>query len=392
MSLASLLAAALLAASPAGLDQLRTQRQQADQRQAAIEARLGEQQAQLESVSKHIDSLKSQSQSSASPFAPGGLDELLKQSQSLSQALAELRAQAAQVRAEDAARRAELAQAIDGRLSADRAALGTANASPDLVAEIRSLESEKASLSTSVLAPEASAGAVRFHGRTDDPRELRERADALRDRADKLTKERAKVEARIAELRDQAELDRQLRSISRQDALFDEGDARVQVQRQVSTASTAPTASAGGAADVATKQTSDGSSHTSPLYTGGQLTLPGYGLRAGATQSNDALNPTTGAFTPSNTSTTPNIQGTTPPHDSTTTTAPIDGYTTTMPVIAQGQVVRPEDLVGQGGAVAAPVDENSIEDLRGADARLQQQLEQLRKEAAALDRQAAQAK
>ena len=391
MSPAALIALTLLAAGPAGVEDLRTQRLQAEQRQASVEAQLGEQQTTLETVSKRIDDLKSRRQSSASPFVPGGLEDLLKQSQALSQTLAELRAQAASARTDDEAARSELARAIDSRLATDRAALSTPSPSANLVSEIHTLETERASLATPMGVANTNPAAVHFNGRTDDPRELRERADALRDRADKLAKEQARVVARIQELRDQAELDRQLSSTSRQDALFDESDAKVVVQRQIPSATPATPAisASGGAKDTAAPR------RTWPLYSGDPLHVPPPSIATGQT---DALNPG-GTLQNGPVPNGRNDQSVSTPVTITPLEQPVGVQSPTQPVqtsslttsVVQGQVVRPDEL-GKENPALAPLDESSVDDLQAAKARLEQELSQLRQQAAALDRQAAQAK
>jgi hypothetical protein len=379
MKLLVLIAMGLNAAGPGALEASRAHRQQALQSVAAVEQQLGEQQGQLDAVSRRIEELKAQRQQNSTLFVPATLDELLKQSQSLSEALTALRAKEAQVRAEEDAARAELTRSLDERLAADRAALPSAADPAPVVSEIRALEAERASLASPV-GPSASP-AVRFGSQSDDPRRLHERADALRDRADKLAKEQAQIQARIQELRDQAELDHQLRSFSRDEALFDEGDRRIQVSRTDS-APAAPAAMVASSLPVA--------AHTpmQPVNTPAlnpQKQLPD--ARNSVTQTNVGGTPT-GAFDSSGAMALPTPAAHVDTPAGTGTASP----TQVPPATHTGEVVRPDDLASKDAFSPAVLESDSVSDLVAAQAALERQQRELRDQAAAFDAAAQQAR
>ncbi len=70
---------------------------------------------------------------------------------------------------------------------------------------------------------------------SDDPDELLAQADALRDSEDKVRQRLAAVRARVATLEKEAELDRRLGDFLGDEALFDEQDRRLRVQRDATT-------------------------------------------------------------------------------------------------------------------------------------------------------------
>ena len=66
---------------------------------------------------------------------------------------------------------------------------------------------------------------------SDDPEELLEQADALRDAGDKVKQRLAALESRIAEAREERDLDRRMGDFLGEGAMFDEQDRRLRLDR-----------------------------------------------------------------------------------------------------------------------------------------------------------------
>ena len=67
---------------------------------------------------------------------------------------------------------------------------------------------------------------------SDDPEDLLEQADLVKDNEDKVRKELKTVEKRIAEAKEERALDTRVRQFMGEDALFDEQDRRLRVHRE----------------------------------------------------------------------------------------------------------------------------------------------------------------
>jgi len=226
----ALLIAVLLAAGPT-LPSARAAYANAQSALQAAQARVAEQQAQLQQLSAQIAADKSK-QPGQPLFVPGALEHELAQSQALSDELAKSRADqnALAARAEQA--RGGLYQALSDEITAQEAQPAKDQAA---LAELSKLQAERAKVAPkAVVAPPAPS----FSHPTDDPTMLRERADALRDQADKLGKQQVALAARIQSARDQAQLEDQLRQLDGESSLFDESDRRVRVSRAADTAGT----------------------------------------------------------------------------------------------------------------------------------------------------------
>ena len=85
---------------------------------------------------------------------------------------------------------------------------------------------------------------------SDDPEELLEQADLLRDNEEKLRRELKTLEARIAERRDEAELDRRVQRFMGEESMFDDSDRRLRVQRTVTTPASADAFTSGAATET----------------------------------------------------------------------------------------------------------------------------------------------
>ncbi len=250
MKLSAALLAACLFALPvwaAGpLDALRAGSRGAREQVTSLRAEQLKRRSELSQLSTRIETLKAESKGK---LLPGGeLDAALKRSQELSGALSEL---AQQVSGREATLESANLTLLDGlsaelgrvRAEFDRQADRTARAG--LIVQLRKLRSEREALRQTL--PAAKLPTLDTVKPSDDPEELLEQADLLRDNEEKLRRELKSVEARIAERRDEAELDRRVQRFMGEESMFDDSDRRLRVQRTVTTPATAPTQSLAGA-------------------------------------------------------------------------------------------------------------------------------------------------
>ncbi len=246
MKLSAVLLTACLFALPGwaagSLDALRSSSQGMRDQMTALRAEQLKQRNELSTLSAKIETLKAASKGKLLPGSE--LDAALKRSQELSGALSEL---ASQVNG----REAELENANLALLDGLSAELTRVRAEFDrqtdrevrkgLIAQLRKLRAERDALRQTLPATRIpTLDAVRP---SDDPEELLEQADLLRDNEEKLRRELKTLEARIAERRDEAELDRRVQRFMGEESMFDDGDRRLRVQRTITTPATAPTAS-----------------------------------------------------------------------------------------------------------------------------------------------------
>ena len=249
MKLRALLLTACLLALPGwaagSLDALRSGSRGARDQVSSLRAEQLKQRSELSTLSSRIETLKA---SSKGKLLPGGeLDAALKRSQEISGALSELAQQVS-------GREAELENAnlalLDGlsseltRLRADFDRQTDRSVRKGLIDQMRKLRVERDALRQTLPATKIpTLDAVRP---SDDPEELLEQADLLRDNEEKLRRELKTLDARIAERRQEVELDRRVQRFMGEESMFDDGDRRLRVQHTVTTPATAPQAPATG--------------------------------------------------------------------------------------------------------------------------------------------------
>lgn len=224
------LALSLLLAAPAlgaaALDPARAAADQAHRAVASLTQEQAERRAELDALSRQIEALKARRERTAGP----NLEADLRRSQALSDQLAAL--SRALFEASHAAQDADLTLlgALNAELERQQQAAATSDRGQRerILQGLRALraerESVRARLPTSVLPALTPA-------QTDDPTTLLEQADALRDSEDKVRRQLAQLDARIAEMRSERELDRRMRELSHDDSLFDEQDRQLRVTR-----------------------------------------------------------------------------------------------------------------------------------------------------------------
>lgn len=233
-----LLLAAIPVLGAAPLEALRETARTSRDELGRLKAEQLDRRSELATLSQRIEGLKSGAKGRLLRGAE--LDGALKKSQELSARLTELaRAVASRQGELDATSQALVAALTDemSRLRAEFDRQPDRAARHGVLERLRELraerESVRASLSVSALpnleAPKA----------TDDPEELLEQADLLRDHQQKLAKQLKGLELRIAERRQEADLDRRVERFLREESMFDDQDRRLRVERVALTAQAA---------------------------------------------------------------------------------------------------------------------------------------------------------
>ncbi len=242
MKLSAVLLAALLSFPVWGagsLDALRSGSRGAREQVTALRTGQLKQRNELSTLSSQIETLKA---ASRGKLLPGGeLDAALKRSQELSGALSEL---ASQVSGSVAALESANVALLDGlsseltRLRAEFERQGDRAIRKNLIDQLRKLRSERDALRQTL--PAAKIPTLDAVRPSDDPEELMEQADLLRDNEEKLRRELKVLETRITERRGEVELDRRVQRFMGEESMFDDADRRLRVQRTVTTPGTAP--------------------------------------------------------------------------------------------------------------------------------------------------------
>lgn len=235
MSLRSLLATFLLLTAPAWaagkLDTLRASAKAARDQVGAVRTEQMAKRQQLNQLSAQIETLKGEAKGK---LLPGGqLDAALKQSQELSGALTAL-AQTMSTR-EGELEQANLAllEALSGQLTQLRADFDRQTeraARQKILGQFKALRAEREQVRAAL--PPAKVPALEALKFSEDPTELLEQADAVRDDEDKVRRELKALEARIAEAKSERELDGRVRQFLGEESLFDDQDRRLRLRRE----------------------------------------------------------------------------------------------------------------------------------------------------------------
>ncbi len=222
---ALLLALLLFAGSPvraeAGLEGARAGSQAARQKLSEIRGRQMSMRMELNHVAGQIEALKAQDKRGAE------LDAALRKSQALSGSLAEAAQELSRAEAEAERDHLALLGALTEelervRIRAERSQSRDERA--ELIARLRALRAERDQVRA--LLPAAKLPPLTASG-SDDPADLMEQADLLRDSEDKLREKVKALETRVAELRQERELDRRMSDFLGDQAMFDDHDRRL---------------------------------------------------------------------------------------------------------------------------------------------------------------------
>ncbi len=189
---------------------------------------------ELSTLSSRIETLKAQQ---TGKLLPGGeLDSALKRSQELSGTLSGISAQLSARESELSTANLVLIDALSSELTRLRAEFDrqtNRDARRSLINSMRSLRAERESLRASL--PEAKLPTLDTGKNSDDPEELLERGDLMRDSEEKLAKQLKQLETRISERRDEIELDARVQRFMGEESMFDDSDRRLRVQRITTT-------------------------------------------------------------------------------------------------------------------------------------------------------------
>lgn len=247
MKLSAVLLTAVLFAAPAwaagSLEALRSGSRGARDQVTALRVEQLKQRNELSTLSAQIETLKA---ASKGKLLPGGeLDAALKRSQELSGVLSDLATQVSGREAELEIANLSLLDALSAELTRLRSEFDRQSdraVRKGLIDQLRKLRGERDALRQTL--PATKIPTLDTVRPSDDPEELLEQADLLRDNEEKLRRELKTLEVRIAERRDEVELDRRVQRFMGEESMFDDGDRRLRVQRTVTTPATAPTAAA----------------------------------------------------------------------------------------------------------------------------------------------------
>lgn len=220
-------------ASAAGLDTLRSSAKAARESSNQIRSEQMQKRQELNQVSARIEALKSQSKGK---LLPGGeLDVALKRSQELSGALSNLAQSASQQEQVLESANLSLLKALSDELSALRAEFDRQTdrgARSQTLARMKAVRAEREQVRAQIPASKVPALSALEPSVSDDPEELLEQADRIRDDEDKVRKELKALEARIAEAKAERELDAHVRQFLGDESLFDDQDRRLRVRKE----------------------------------------------------------------------------------------------------------------------------------------------------------------
>jgi hypothetical protein len=235
MKFRSTLAALLLMALPAWaagqLDALRSSAKLAREQAGLVRSEQMQKRQQLNEVSTRIEALKAKAKGKLLPGSE--LDAALKQSQELSGVLTGLAQTMSTRESELESANLALLDALNQQLTALRADFDRQNDRPrrkQILSQFRSLRAEREQVRAGL--PAAKLPALESIKFSDDPSELLEQADAVRDDEDKVRRELKVLEGRIDEAKAERDLNGRVRQFLGEESLFDDQDRRLRVRRE----------------------------------------------------------------------------------------------------------------------------------------------------------------
>lgn len=219
-----------LAASAAGsVEPLREHASAARDTVARLRSEQLAKRSELSQLSTRIEALKAHGRRGVLPG--GELVDALKRSQELSSALSSLAQRMAVSENELAASNTALLEGLSRELTRTRAEFDARADRPGrqaLIARMKQLRLEREAVRASL--PVTAVPALEPLKQSDDPEELLEQAELLRDNEEKLTKELKLVETRLAERVEEQELDRSVQRFMGEESMFDDQDRRLRLQ------------------------------------------------------------------------------------------------------------------------------------------------------------------
>jgi hypothetical protein len=207
---------------------LRASAREAQEKSAQLRAEQLRRRNALSQLTSRIEAVKATSKTGTE------LEKALRQSQELSRGLSDL---AQQIHAAQAA--------LDSSSTTLLAALGDElvqlraqfDSQPDrairktLIENMKRLRVERDALRQAM--PGSPPPVLGQSSPTDDPEELLQQADFVRDQHEKLERELAALDARLAERHQEVELDRRVQRFLSEESMFDDVDRRLRVQRSI---------------------------------------------------------------------------------------------------------------------------------------------------------------
>ncbi len=235
MTFRSALLAVFLLSCPAlgsgQLDSLRSSAKVAREQALVVRSEQMQKRQELNQLSTHIEALKLKAKGRL--LAGGQLDAALKQSQELSAALTSLAQSMSAREAELESANLALLEALSAQLTSLRADFDrqTTRANrQNILNQFKTLRAEREQVRAAL--PPARVPALEAQRFSEDPTELLEQADAMRDNEDKVRRELKALENRIAEAKSERALDGRVRQFLGEESLFDDQDRRLRVRRE----------------------------------------------------------------------------------------------------------------------------------------------------------------
>jgi hypothetical protein len=223
----------LLLGSPSwaltGLESVRAKAQAARSEVRSLRERQQALRGELNGLAERITTLKAEHQGKLTSSAE--LDQALKRSQELSGALTGLAQSVAGAEGESERAHVALHTALSEELSRVKAAWDATEDRQErarLVSRMRELRAERDAVRAAL--PASQVPAVGRADASDDPEDLLEQADALRDSEDKVKQRLKALKARITEVREERDLERRMNDFLGEEAMFDEQDRRLRLR------------------------------------------------------------------------------------------------------------------------------------------------------------------
>ncbi|MDC0713660.1 TetR family transcriptional regulator [Stigmatella sp. ncwal1] len=212
-----------------GLDVGRSAAQQARAAVRALRERQQTLRQELNGLAGHIETLKAERQGRLTPGQE--LEKALRRSQELSGELTGLAQAVASAEGESERAHLALHVALSEELSRTRAAWDATsdrNQRASLLSRMRELRAEREAVRSAL--PASRVPTVGRAEASDDPADLLEQADALRDSEDKVRQRLMALKSRIAEVREERELERRMSDFLGEERMFDEQDRRMRLR------------------------------------------------------------------------------------------------------------------------------------------------------------------
>jgi hypothetical protein len=212
-----------------GLEAARSKAQAARSGVRTLRERQQSLRGELNGLAERIETLKAAQQGKLTPSAE--LDSALKRSQELSGTLTGLAQSVAGAEGESERAHLELHAALSEELSRVKSAWDATENRQErarLLSRMRDLRAEREAVRAAL--PASQVPALGRADVSDDPEDLLEQADALRDSEDKVKQRLKALKARIAEVREERDLERRMNDFLGEDAMFDEQDRRLRLR------------------------------------------------------------------------------------------------------------------------------------------------------------------